>query len=146
MTVWDAADGVMLHFGGACVLRSGAAKSTDGKLWFLTGEDIQVVDPRHLAFNKLPPPIHIERIVADHKMYWQNLPGAAARTFACRREPAICKSTTPLSASPRRRRFISNYKLEGQDREWREVINDRHASVFQPRSGYLQVSRNRQQQ
>ena len=43
----------------------------------VTGEGIQVVDPRHLAFNKLPPPVHIEQVVADHKIYWQNLSGAA---------------------------------------------------------------------
>ena len=27
----------------------------------------QLVDPHHLASNKIPPPVHIERIIADHK-------------------------------------------------------------------------------
>ena len=43
------------------------AKSADGKLWFLTGDGVSVIDPRHLPFNKLPPPVHIEQITADRK-------------------------------------------------------------------------------
>ena len=66
------------------------AKSTDGKLWFHSGEGIQVVDPRHVPFNKLPPPVHIEQIVADSKIYWQNLPDGTnlrlpARSTRCGR-------------------------------------------------------------
>ena len=45
------------------------AKSTDGKLWFLSGDGVSVLDPRHLPFNKLPPPVHIEQITADRKAY-----------------------------------------------------------------------------
>ena len=29
----------------------------------------QLIDPRHLPFNKLPPPVHIEQITADGKTY-----------------------------------------------------------------------------
>ena len=54
-TVWDAADGVRLRSAAASSYGPRVAKSTDGKLWFLTGEGIQVVDPHHLPFNKLPP-------------------------------------------------------------------------------------------
>ena len=97
-TVWDAADGVRLQSISPAYYGPPVAKSTDGKLWFVTGEGIQVVDPHHLAFNRLPPPVRIEQIVADHKIYWQNLPGAQFRTCVCRRGLAICRSTTPLSA------------------------------------------------
>ena len=108
-----------------CLLGPPVAKPTDGKLWFLTGEGIQVVDPHHLAFNKLPPPVHIEQIVADHKMYWQNLPGAAAsnvRLPARTRDLQIDYTALSLTA-PEKVHF--KYKLEGQDRDWREVVNDR---------------------
>jgi hypothetical protein len=73
-TVWDAADGVRLS---AASLYFGptVAKASGGKLWFHTGEGIQLVDPHHVAFNKVPPPVYIEQIVADNKIYWQNLPG-----------------------------------------------------------------------
>ncbi len=124
MTVWDAADGV-LPLGAPSYFGPAFAKTTDGRLWWVTREDIQVVDPSHLAFNKLPPPIHIERIVADHKMYWQNLPGAApsnVRLPARTRDLQIDYTALSLTA-PEKVHF--KYKLEGQDREWREVINDR---------------------
>ena len=94
-TVWDAADGVRLRPLSPDSYGPPVAKSTDGKLWFLTGEGVQVVDPRHLAFNKLPPPVHIEQVKADGKTLLANLPGAAVRTCVCRRGFAICRSTTP---------------------------------------------------
>src|SRR4030095_11974674 len=72
-----AADSVRLRSLTASEYSPRVAKSTDGKLWFLTGEGVQVVNPQHLAANKLPPPVHIEQIMADHKTYWQNLSGAA---------------------------------------------------------------------
>ena len=79
-TLWDATDGA-LPWGSPSSFGPTFAKAADGKLWFVTREDIEVVDPPHLALNKLPPPVHIEQIVADHKMYWQNLPGAAASSL-----------------------------------------------------------------
>ena len=93
----------------------------------MTGEGVQVVDPHHLAVNKLPPPVYIEQIVADHKVRWQNLPGAAVSNL---RLPARTRDLeidyTALSlVAPEKVHF--KYKLEGQDRDWREVVNDRQA-------------------
>ena len=125
-TLWDATDGA-LPWGSPSSFGPTFAKAADGKLWFVTREDIEVVDPRHLAFNKLPPPVHIEKIVADHKMYWQNLPGAAAssvRLPARTRDLQIDYTALSLTA-PEKVHF--KYKLEGQDPDWREVINDREA-------------------
>jgi len=30
-------------------------------------DGVSVIDPRHLSINKLPPPVHVEQIAADHK-------------------------------------------------------------------------------
>ena len=30
---------------------------------------VSVIDPHHLAFNERPPPVHIERVTADDKIY-----------------------------------------------------------------------------
>jgi hypothetical protein len=30
---------------------------------------LSVLDPHHLAFNELPPPVHIEQVTADDKIY-----------------------------------------------------------------------------
>ena len=67
-TIWDAADGVM-PLAAPSSFGPTFAKSTDGKLWFLTREGVDVTDPRHPSTNNVPPPVHIEQIVADHKTY-----------------------------------------------------------------------------
>jgi len=125
--VWDAADGVTLRSVSPAYYGPPVAKSTDGKLWFLGGEGVQVVDPRHLADNKLPPPVHIEQVTTDHKMHWQNLRGAAVSNLPL---PALVRDVwidyTALSlVAPEKVHF--KYKLEGQDQDWKEVINDRQA-------------------
>jgi signal transduction histidine kinase/ligand-binding sensor domain-containing protein len=124
-TVFDSSDGV----------RSGSlpggysprvAKTADGKLWFLPGDGVSTIDPRHLAFNKLPPPVQIEQVIADGKAYWQNLTGNAS-SLQSKLPPLIrdlAIDYTALSlAIPEKVRF--RFKLEGQDRDWREVVNVR---------------------
>jgi len=46
-----------------------AAQSPDGRLWFVNGVVLQMIDPTHLVRNAIPPPVHIEEVVADHKSY-----------------------------------------------------------------------------
>jgi signal transduction histidine kinase/ligand-binding sensor domain-containing protein len=124
-TVWDAADGVILRETSPAYYNPPVAKSADGKLWFNTGDGIGVVDPPHLAFNKLPPPVHIEQMTADHSTYWQNLPNpsiSSVRLPARTRDLQIDYTALSLVA-PEKVHF--KYKLEGQDADWREVINDR---------------------
>ena len=123
-TLWDATDGA-LPWVSPSSFGPTFAEAADGKLWFVTREDIGVVDPPHLALNKVAPPVHVEKVVADGKTYWQNLPGAAASNV---RLPARTHDLqiyyTALSlVAPERVHF--KYKLEGQDSDWREVINDR---------------------
>jgi signal transduction histidine kinase len=123
--VWDAADGVRIRSFAASEFGPTVARSNDGRVWFLTGEGVQVVDPHHLPGNKVPPPVHIERIEADHKMYWQNLPGATAssvRLPARTRDLTIDYTALSLTAPEK---VYFKYKLEGQDSDWREVVNDR---------------------
>jgi signal transduction histidine kinase len=118
-TLWDAADGVRLRPVAASVYGPRVAKSTDGKLWFLTGEGVQVVDPHHLAVNKLPPPVHIEQVRADGKPYQIK---QGMRLPASVRDVWIDYTALSLAA-PEKVRF--KYILEGQDPDWKEVINDR---------------------
>ena len=120
--VWDAADGVRLRSTAASAYGPRVAKSPDGKLWFVTGEGVQVVDPHHLAFNKLPPPVHIERIVADDKPYDLR---PRMRLPANVRNLRIDYTALSLVAPEK---IHLKYKLEGQNRNWHEVINERHAT------------------
>ena len=134
-TVLDTVDGVRLRSTAVSKFGPRATKSADGKLWFLTGEGVQVVDPRHLAVNKLPPPVHIEQVRANGKPYQltqgMHLPANV-------RDLAI--EFTALSlAAPEKIRF--KYMLGGQDPDWKEVINDRHAqySNLPPRTYRFRV-------
>src|SRR5579864_6229240 len=133
-TVWDAADGVVLRAVPPSGFGPHVAKASDGKLWFHTGEGIQLVDPHQVAFNKVPPPVYIEQIVADHKIYWQNLPGKVSNLHlpALTRDVQIDYSALSLAA-PEKVHF--KYRLEGQDSDWREVINDREVQYSNLRPG-----------
>ena len=64
-------------------------KSPDGKIWFSAPDGVSVIDPRHLPFNKLPPPVHIEQITADGKSL-----RFRAVACACRREFATSRFVT----------------------------------------------------
>ena len=120
-TVWDSADGVRLRSSAPSEYGPHVAKSADGKLWFVTGEGIQVVDPRHLVVNEIPPPVRIEQVTADRKTY------DAVRDL---RLPPLVRDLqldfTALSlAAPEKVRF--RYKLEGYDNDWQEAGNRRQA-------------------
>ncbi|MGC1414679.1 MAG: two-component regulator propeller domain-containing protein, partial [Candidatus Acidiferrum sp.] len=134
-TVWDAADGVRIRSSVAGEYGPRVAKSTDGKFWFVTGDGVQVVDPHHFAFNNLPPPVRIEQVVADHRLYWQNSTGNTVLSNL-RLRPRIRDLQIDYTAlslvAPEKVHF--KYKLEGQDDDWREVVNDRHVqySNLQP--------------
>jgi len=126
VTVLDSSDGVrnLARPGG---YTPPVAKSTDGKLWFLTGDGVSVIDPRHIPLNKLPPPVHIEQITADRKIRWQNFSRAAASNL---RLPALSRDLqidyTALSfVAPEKVRF--RVKLEGHDPDWKDAGNERKA-------------------
>jgi len=119
-TVFDNSDGVRSHaIWGAT---PHVAKTADGKLWFLPNDGVMVVDPYHLPSNKFPPPVRIEQITADGKVY---TPAAGSRRL--RLPPLVHDLTidyTGLSfVAPEKVHF--RFKLEGQDKDWREVVNQR---------------------
>jgi ligand-binding sensor domain-containing protein/signal transduction histidine kinase len=118
--VFDTSDGVRIP-SGAGGYGPRAAKSQDGKLWFGAMDGLSVVDPRHLPFNKLPPPVHVEQITADRKIYDAN---AGLRLPPLVRDVVI--DYTALSfTDPQKVRF--RYKLEGKDRDWYDVGGRRQA-------------------
>jgi signal transduction histidine kinase/ligand-binding sensor domain-containing protein len=126
-TVFDSSDGVRSR-----ALTTGytplVAKTANGKLWFLPVDGVSVIDPRHLPLNKLPPPVQIERVTADRKTYWQNLSGDGSSSHP-RLPPLVRDLTIDYTAlsfvAPERVRF--RYRLEGQDPDWKEVVNNRQA-------------------
>ena len=123
-TVFDGFDGVRSH-ANAVGYSPRVAKSTDGKLWFTPWDGVSFIDPRHLAFDNLPPPVHIEQIRADHKTY--DTSSDANRHLHL---PPLVRDLeieyTALSlVAPEKNQF--RYKLEGRDRDWESVGNRRQA-------------------
>jgi len=107
-------------------LQPNASQSPDGRLWFANENVVQMIDPAHLEGNPIPPPVHIERIVADRETYWQNL-SRDASNLHLKLPPLVRDLTIDYTALsmvvPEKVHF--RFKLEGQDRDWREVVNAR---------------------
>ena len=98
-----------------------AARSTDGRLWFANGGVLQMIDPAHLAENPIPPPVHVEEVVADRKRY---SPEQAATLPQLTRDLEI--DYTALSfVTPQRMRF--RYRLDGHDSDWQDAGTRRQA-------------------
>jgi PAS domain S-box-containing protein len=117
---WGVADGVPVRT-GARGYSPPVTKTADGKLWFVVGEGIQVIDPDHMPFNSVPPPVYVEQIVADHKTY-----GVADGVSlpALTRDVAIDFTALSLTDA---QDVQFRYRLEGQDTEWQDAGNRRQA-------------------
>jgi PAS domain S-box-containing protein len=118
-TVFDSSDGVSsapigFHAGSQVV------RSLDGKMWFqgFSG-GASVIDPQHLPNNKFTPPVFIERISANGKTY----DASNGLSLPPRIRDLKIDYTALSFVSPEKVQF--RYRLEGQDRDWREVANDR---------------------
>ena len=124
-TVFDGSDGVRTLAVLTNDYTPHVAKSPDGKLWFVAPDGISVVDPRHLPFNNLPPPVHVEQITADHKTYDLSFnPAANPRLPPLVRDLEIDYTALSLVAPEK---VLFRYKLEGWDRDWHDVGNRRQA-------------------
>jgi signal transduction histidine kinase len=96
------------------------AKSRDGRIWFIPVGGVSVIDPARLPFNALPPPIHVEQIIADGNVY----AASSARLPALVRDVQI--DYTSLSfVAPEQNHF--RVRLEGRDHDWRDVGTRRQA-------------------
>ncbi len=98
-----------------------AMKSRDGQLWFPTVNGVAVIDPSHVLMNTQPPPVVIDRILADGKAFHflprlDIAPGATKLEF----------HYAGLSyLAPEKVKF--RYKLEGVDTVWVDADTRRAA-------------------
>jgi signal transduction histidine kinase/ligand-binding sensor domain-containing protein len=99
----------------------GGARSPDGRLWFANEYALQVVDPDHLSRNPIPPPVHVEEIIADRRSY---APGRNLSLPSLTRDLEIDYTALSFMA-PQKVRF--RYKLEGRDAGWQEPGTRRQA-------------------
>ena len=119
-TVFDSSDGVRARITAG---RFGpkVTKSIDGRIWFTPLDGVTIIDPDRLPFNKLPPPVHVEQITADHKTYDAV---SQLRLPPLVRDLEIDYTALSLVAPEK---VLFRYKLEGADRDWQSVGNRRQA-------------------
>jgi signal transduction histidine kinase/ligand-binding sensor domain-containing protein len=131
---YDSGDGLIAN----PVRRSQAAVSLDseGKLWFTTSAGIAVMDPRHIEKNSMPPPVVIERVIADNRQ---------APTDSPLYFPPLTNNLQIDYAGlslvvPRKVQF--RYRLEGYDKGWQNVGTRRQAfyTNLQPGTYEFRVS------
>jgi signal transduction histidine kinase/ligand-binding sensor domain-containing protein len=116
--VFDALDGAQPARGN---LFPRASIGPDGRLWFANGSVVQMIDPDRLSSNTLPPPVHIEQLIADHHSYAAR---AGLRLPSRTRDLEI--DYTGLSfVVPRKTHF--RYRLVGHDSAWHDAESRRQA-------------------
>jgi PAS domain S-box-containing protein len=131
--ILDARDGAQAGTGGS--YQPNSSKAPDGRLWFETGVSVQMLDPDRLYENPLPPPVHIEDVIADRKTY---SPQNGLHLPALTRDLEIDYTALSLVV-PQKVHF--QYKLEGYDREWQDAGTRRQAfySNLPPRNYTFRV-------
>jgi signal transduction histidine kinase/ligand-binding sensor domain-containing protein len=109
-----------------------AAKTRDGRLWFVNSVVLQMIVPAHLSGNATVPPVYVEAVVADRKQY---KPQEALQLPPLTRDLRI-DYTSPSFLIPQKVRF--RYKLEGRDAAWQEPGTRRQAFYSDLRPGNYQ--------
>ena len=97
------------------------ARAADGRLWFVTGSGLTVIDPQALAAVRPPSPVRVERVVANDTTL---LPAPGLR-LPPRSSRLQFDYTVVNLTSPLRTHF--RYRLEGFDAEWIDAGTRRQA-------------------
>jgi signal transduction histidine kinase/ligand-binding sensor domain-containing protein len=110
-------------------IQPSAAKSSDGRLWFVGLSSLQMIDPGRSYKNLMPPPVHVEGLLADGKSY---SPTSQIILSPLTRDIHI--DYTGLSfVLPQRMGF--RYMLEGRDSGWQDPGLRRQAFYSDLRPG-----------
>jgi PAS domain S-box-containing protein len=125
------------------------ARDAAGRLWFATMKGVASVDPATFQVNTLPPPLQIEKIVyhrpaADssggdvHVSVSSPFP-KALRLPAGSRQIEIHYTALSFTA-PEKIRFQTRLGGEGEERDWRDVGDERIARFYELPSGAYSLS------
>src|SRR5262245_2822154 len=124
--VLDGLDGVRP---GAASFQPKATRSPDGRLWFASDTVVQMVDPARLGANTIPPPVHIEQVIADRRSY----PVTDAVRLPPRTRDLEIDFVGLSYVAPQK--VVFRYRLEGRDDDWQEPGGRRQAFYNDLRPG-----------
>ncbi len=102
-----------------------AAKSPDGRLWFVNQVVLQMIDPLHLPGDGTVSPVYVEAVVADRKQY---KPQEGLQLPSLTRDLQI-GYTSPSFLIPQKVKF--RYRLDGHDLDWQDAGTRREAFYTQ---------------
>ena len=114
---------------GAAPFQPRASRAPDGRLWFANETVVQMIDPAHQAGNAIPPPVHIEQIIADRKSY----PATPVVHLPPLTGDLEIDYVGLSFVAPQKVRF--RYRLEGRDHAWQEPGTRRQAFYTDLRPG-----------
>lgn len=108
----------------------GAVRGQDGRLWFVTGRGVTIINPSSLQESSAAPPsVRIESVLADGRRV-----GATARTLLAPGTARVeIHYTTPSLTAPLKTRF--RYRVEGFDADWVDADTQREAAYTNLRPG-----------
>jgi ligand-binding sensor domain-containing protein len=98
-----------------------AWRTPDGRLWFATLGGVVMVDPAHMAAREAPPPVLIDRVLADG----MEVADRAAAPLASRPRRLELHYAALSFVAPEKVRY--RYRLHGYDRDWVEAGGNRTA-------------------
>lgn len=98
-----------------------AARTRNGRLWFGTANGVVIVDPSRLLVNAAPPPVDVERVVADGV----ELPPRAPGRLGPHLERIEWHYAAMSYVAPAAVRY--RYRIEGFDRDWIDAGSSRVA-------------------
>jgi signal transduction histidine kinase len=101
----------------------------DGRIWLSTSAGLAVVDPEDVPVNRVPPPVHVEEVVADGRL----LSAHDLTRIAPNPRRVDVHFTAASLRMPERVRI--QYRLDGVEREWQTAGGPRVASYTQLRPG-----------
>jgi signal transduction histidine kinase/ligand-binding sensor domain-containing protein len=126
-------------------------KARDGRLWFPTAHGLVVIDPKEVPLEEPPPPVFIERVLADEQTVlgdaWAEVHFPDSRQGVKDKQPASrdhrlaaghghvleFRYTANTFTAPGQARFC--YRLVGADRDWREETSERTVRYINLRPG-----------
>ena len=118
-TFYDRSDGARA---GRTYNSPSAARTPDGRLWFAASESVlQMIDPEHLGFNSLKPPVVLEDVVDDGK----DISMKDGLHLAPHLSSLRLDYTALSFGAPQKMNF--RYRLEGHDADWQDAGTRRQA-------------------
>ncbi len=108
-------------------------RDKEGKLWFVTGKGVAVLDPKKIHINEVPPPVDIAEVVIDKEVIPFNVAGT---------EPVFGPGVTTVEFNYTALSFLFSdkivfkYMLEGFDKNWIEAGTRRTAFYSNLKPGH----------